>query len=424
MILFIFIFIFIFKNQYQTKMDSIERKDSLLVDIELYKKLLIKFLLKTFGKDIVLFGSTALQLGIENYTIEKNKHLSSDSIKNEIERDIDLIFLFRDYGKVITTLLDKGVIISSSDVNSTYSCSNQNLKNKGISRICQVYLNFGKTSNDIAVQMILAKYKIKTFSFKFDLVFMTSYRDLSLSKILAKRSKNWSIHCSMRNVYCYLDGDLGNLVFGKLKKKNLHIKIKSKSITVNWIIESLKYILWKENRYLLYDEQITHENDKTAYGFNTSQILNSAIFTKKNCEYMDIPYDLLKNFIEFTEFKNLKNLNLDGYCVICQENLDNSGIYSTIASLKCGCMFHTTCIISMLLPFLKDYMRQISKCEMINNSNNDIRQPTVYQLLPGGPIGLHCPNCRGQLFNRKFGEAVHSDFPDLGSDHIMLFPNK
>jgi hypothetical protein len=399
-----------------------------------FKRLFITHILEMLRENIRLTGSSALKLGVFENMIEKIDHLPYENTVYEFERDIDIILTLSSYNKVIGILKDKGDIISDGlNLNNPYL--NGNLTTKGIIRIEKHKLIFNKKTTDIGAKMILEKYKILSFSLNIDLVIMHNYSS-SLQTTIDYYSKEWAIHCSMRNICCYIKANCG-LFFDTFKKNKLYIKTNKfqKKITVNWIIESLKYILWKEQRYLLYNEKIIHIydiNNKCVFDFNANKILNSAIFMKNNYEYLEIPYELLKQFIEFTHIDklnidklNIDKLNIDklnGYCVICQENLNNNCLHSTIASLKCGCMFHSSCIILMLLPFLQDYVKQISRCEYINKPSNDITEPMVYQLLPNKPIGLKCPNCCNQLFSRSFGKKVIPDLPGIECDYIMELP--
>jgi hypothetical protein len=387
-----------------------------------FKRLFIEHILKTLGKNIRLTGSIACKLGVFENVIGELDHLPYENTVSELERDIDIILTLSSHNKVINAFVNKGKLISDNPV-CKKSYFNVHLKKKGIIRIEQYQIQFNKTTADIGAKMILEKYNIPYFSFNVDLVIMLNYSN-SLQKTIDYYSKEWAIHCSMRNICCHINTD-GSLVFDTFKKKKLYIKKKiKKSITVNWIIESFKYILWKEQRYLLYNEQIIHKNDKNVSNFNKNQILNSAVFMKTNHEYFEIPYESLKQFIEFipVEISINKNKKIDGDCVICQENLNNNCKTSTIASLKCGCMFHSSCIISMLLPFLQEYVKQINRCVAINKASCDIFEPMVYQLLPNNPIGLTCPLCRNQLFNRSFGKKVIPDLPGIEYDYIMKLP--
>ena len=271
--------------------------------------------------------------------------------------------------------------------------------------------------------MIIQKHNITSFKFYIDLVIIRDeYKTIGES--IQHFSSKWPVHCSMRNVICHIN-DQNNIVIEKLKNGKLCVKMAryQKELTVNWLLESMKYIAWKEKRKILYGQQLIHDNSEDSSTFNVNQILNSVIFAKKNYEYFKVPYKLLEEFIKFSEFSKLNENKKDDCCVICQEELGVNGPPTSVASLKCGCAFHSSCIVSMLIPFVKDYIGQINRCIEYNASG--FEEPMVYQNESGapgapiGPIGLRCPNCRNQIFNRLFGRKVPCDMPGIIDDFVI-----
>lgn len=383
----------------------------------------VDHLLESFPNRLCIIGSTAV-------TIASNKILSSKYIGqffslaqedgNRVTKDLDLIIdelqlqhlmkWFANYGEMER-------VVKNDRASYFIRTANKNkLNSRGISCVNHYRLNFRESCKDIGGKML--RDVIGDFFLEIDIIVLlnkTKNAWISITTLIKECSNSWVIHSSMRNVIVWKNKQK-RLCYKQFKKPILYAAVEpnkciGENITINWLIETLKYMKWKENRAIF--NEITVNEKVTQYDVidNKLQFVNDLVYTRKNVEYYKFPdiSDIMQTKMYSIECLDKESEELtEQCCVICQEQLLNKPQIN-LSSFKCGCMQHTKCLVNYVLTYLYDYYEQLIEYDKLSEIEKQ-DHPRVYMFndISGEKIiiGNKCPHCNIIAVTNKFGKKV------------------
>jgi hypothetical protein len=358
----------------------------------------------TFENKCYLIGSSVLYFARKIYDVDNNNFkffsykLKKKNNTNEIinlNRDIDLLVSDFKYLKILEYLESE---FNIDYINNSNTYNTLELTSRNIIKIIKLKLTLDSNKG------LISKFIYKQFNININInIDLIIYNDTyekytnmcnnNINNIVI----NWPISNMSRNFYCYFSKSDKNIIFGELTNINKITNL-TKQYTLLNLIETIKSNIYegdnnitKSGDFLINKKNITDNIKNASIYQKLNFILNSNNYSLTNIYKLNI---ITINQIYFDNIKLpyfsksiiniIKQKILSECCVICSDplKLQNNKIFiSNCNNNKSPHIFHMTCILKYILPYLLYIFN--SKINQYNSEDY--------------PIGNKCPHCRELL---------------------------